>query len=128
MTLETVTAGTAGEDERGQHGQCCEDPLHLSLPSLGCHVCRRASTFASSGGLVGDLRAYLGPIRLRHRQERVVICRSDFRYGRRFAQAEHGIRVRAGLRQRSWGRVIWYAGTQAAVASRRDNKNLTYRR
>ncbi len=55
MTLEAVRACPAGQHERGQHGQCCENPLHLSLPSPGFHVC-------SSGGLVGDLRAYLGPI------------------------------------------------------------------
>ena len=55
MTLESVGACPAGQHERGQHGQGCENPLHLSLPSPGFHVC-------SSGGLVGDLRGYLGPI------------------------------------------------------------------
>ncbi len=55
MTLESVAPSTAGENERRQHGKSCKNPLHLSLPSPGFHVC-------SSGGLVGDLRAYLGPI------------------------------------------------------------------
>jgi hypothetical protein len=58
MTLESVAASTAGENERREHGKSCKNPLHLSLPSPGFHVC-------SSGGLVGDLRAYLGPIPLR---------------------------------------------------------------
>jgi hypothetical protein len=127
MTLETVTAGTAGEDERGQHGQCCEDPLHLSLPSLGCHVCRRASTFASSGGLVGDLRAYLGPIRLRHRQERVVIWRPGSGAGDASPKRSTGLESErafgGGLGER-----IWYAGTQAAVRMSARYKNLTYQR
>jgi len=35
MTLEAVAASTAGENERGQHGQCRKNPLHLSLPSPG---------------------------------------------------------------------------------------------
>jgi hypothetical protein len=66
MTLEAVTASTAGENERGQHGQCRKDPVHLSLPfarlsclSPGFYVC-------SSGGSVRDLRGYAGPIPLRH--------------------------------------------------------------
>ena len=33
MTLESVGACPAGQHERGQHGQGCENPLHLSLPS-----------------------------------------------------------------------------------------------
>ena len=33
MTLESVGACPAGQHERGQHGQSCENPLHLSLPS-----------------------------------------------------------------------------------------------
>jgi hypothetical protein len=28
-SLETVGAGAASEDERGQHGQCCKNPLHI---------------------------------------------------------------------------------------------------
>jgi len=59
MTLEPVAASTAGQHERGQHGQCRKNPLHLSLPSLG-------STTGKSGGLVGDLRCYRGPIRIRN--------------------------------------------------------------
>jgi hypothetical protein len=66
MTLEAVAAGAAGENECGQHGQRCKDPLHVSLPSLGYQSCCRAFTFTSSGGLAGDLRAYLGPIPLRN--------------------------------------------------------------
>ena len=66
MTLETVAASAAGENERGQHGQRCKNPLHVSLPSPGSHVSYRASTPCSSGGLVGDLRGYRGPIPLRH--------------------------------------------------------------
>jgi len=66
MTLETVAASAPGENERGQHGQRCKDPLHVSLPSPGSHVSRRASTLCSSGGLVGDLRGYLGPTPVRH--------------------------------------------------------------
>ena len=58
MTLEASRPGAAAQNERGQHRQCCKNPTHLSLPSRGFHVC-------SSGGLVGDLRAYLGPIPLR---------------------------------------------------------------
>lgn len=41
--LETVTPGTAGENERGQHGQCCKDPLHLTLPSRGFQSVHRAA-------------------------------------------------------------------------------------
>ena len=38
MTLEAVAPGAAGENERGQHGQRCKNPLHVSLPSLGYEV------------------------------------------------------------------------------------------
>ena len=44
MTLETVAAGATSENERGQHGQRCENPLHVSLPSPEPDVCRRAPT------------------------------------------------------------------------------------
>lgn len=66
MTLETCAASAAGENERGQHGQRCKNPLHVSLPSPGSHVSCRASTLCPSGGLVGDLRGYLGPTPRRH--------------------------------------------------------------
>ncbi len=56
MSLETVAAGAARENERGQHCQRCENPLHLSLPSLGLHVLP-GFFVCSSGSLVGDLRA-----------------------------------------------------------------------
>jgi hypothetical protein len=65
MTLEAVAPGAAGENERGQHGQRCKDPLHVSLPSLLFDVC-------SSGGLPGDLRGYLGPIPVRDEQLTVI--------------------------------------------------------
>ena len=55
MTLEASRPGAAAQNECGQHGQGCKNPTHLSLPSRGFHAC-------PSGGLVGDLRAYLGPI------------------------------------------------------------------
>ena len=38
MSLETVGAGAAGKDQRGEHGQRCKNPLHLSLPSPGARV------------------------------------------------------------------------------------------
>jgi hypothetical protein len=69
MTLESCAASSASENERGQHGQRCENPLHVSLPSPGSRVSRRASTVCSSGGLVGHLRGYRGPIPLRHAKE-----------------------------------------------------------
>ena len=53
MTLEASRPGAAAQNECGQHGQGCKNPTHLSLPSRGFHAC-------SSGGLAGDLRAYLG--------------------------------------------------------------------
>ena len=65
MTLEAGAARSASENERGQHGQRCENPLHVSLPSPDLHVSRQAFSACSSGGLVGDLRVYLGPIRVR---------------------------------------------------------------
>ena len=52
-------ARAPGQNHPGKSDDCCKNPTHLSLPSLVLHVCY-------SGGLVGDLRAYLGPIRLRH--------------------------------------------------------------
>jgi hypothetical protein len=55
MTLETVGASAAGENERGKHGECGENTSHLSLPSLGFHAC-------SSGGSVGNLRGCRVPI------------------------------------------------------------------
>jgi hypothetical protein len=47
MTLESVRAGPAGQHERGQHGQGCENPLHLSLPSLGFTSLHRAAWSAT---------------------------------------------------------------------------------
>jgi len=38
MTLKACASGAAGKNERGQHGQRCKNPLHVSLPSLGFHV------------------------------------------------------------------------------------------
>ena len=56
--LVARAASPAGEHHADERNDCGKNPTHLSLPSLGLHVC-------SSGGLVGDLRGYLGPIRLR---------------------------------------------------------------
>jgi hypothetical protein len=63
MTLEPVGAGAAGHYERGQHGQCGKNPTHLTLPSRGLFA-------SSSGGLLGDLRAYRGPIPGRNGENR----------------------------------------------------------
>jgi hypothetical protein len=66
MTLETVAASAARQNERGQHGQGCKNPLHLEPPFLSF----AGSTGGKSGGLVGDLRADLGQIPVRHVEDR----------------------------------------------------------
>jgi hypothetical protein len=48
--LVAPAASPAGENHAEERNDCGKNPTHLSLPSLGLHVC-------SSGGLVGDLRA-----------------------------------------------------------------------
>jgi hypothetical protein len=59
MALETSDAGAATEDHRRQSCYCCKNPTHLEPPFAAFVGC-------SSGGLVGDLRVYLGPIRVRN--------------------------------------------------------------
>ena len=66
MTLEAVAAGAASEDERGQHGQRCENALHVSPPFARLSRIAPGFFVSSSGGLAGDLRGYLGPIPPRH--------------------------------------------------------------
>ena len=79
MTLETGAACSASENERGQHGQRCENPLHVSLPSPGPQRVSPGSYACSSGGLVGHLRVYRGPIPSRH-QERTLVIRTGIQY------------------------------------------------
>jgi hypothetical protein len=65
MSLETGCAGAASENQRGQHGQRCENPLHGEPPFARRSLVSPGSYVYQSGGLVGDLRVYLGPIRVR---------------------------------------------------------------
>ena len=58
MTLDADYASAATEDERRQSCDRCKNPTHLEPPFAAFVGC-------SSGGLVGDLRVYLGPIRVR---------------------------------------------------------------
>lgn len=57
MTLEAVGTCTTGQHQRCKHCERCKNPAHLKPPFARPS---RGSTGGKSGGLLGDLRAYLG--------------------------------------------------------------------
>jgi hypothetical protein len=79
MTLESVAAGAAGENERGQHGQRCKDPLHVSLPSLGYRV-NVAGLFGLFIGRLGRRLKGLARADTRQKREQPTVIWPKFKF------------------------------------------------